>query len=84
MPRNQRLRNIEDCAKVPDPEYPKLGAPLQAYSVRGRGKREILYQGHVITSLGCGIFMDIGFDSESKALEYSAEYVVQIRRSRKF
>lgn len=73
------MKTILDLYQVPEPEYPKIGEPLGAHSVRSKTNVETLYQAHVIVDYGNGIFLELGFDSESKALEYSANFVWESR-----
>jgi hypothetical protein len=74
-----KLSKIMKCSNLAEPEYPKLGQPLEFLSVRSKSKKETLWQGHVVMGIGSGIFLDLGFDSESRALEYSANYLLEIR-----
>ena len=67
---------IEDS---PEPDYPKLGEPLLCYEPKPRSKHREYWCGHIILEVGRGIFLPLGFDSELKALEYSANYLVEIR-----
>jgi hypothetical protein len=66
--KNQRLNNI---LKHTESQYPRIGIPLET--------SDSSFRGHVITSSNTGIYLEIPFDSESKALEYSANYVVNVR-----
>lgn len=76
---SQRLRRIEEIAKLPEPQYPKIGEPLGNYSMRGRTEFKTSYQPHIIESGSVGLFLNLGFDSESSALEHSAEIVLKSR-----
>lgn len=57
----------------PEPDYPQVGIPLETL--------DSSFRGHVITSSNTGIYLETPFDSESKALEYSANYVVNVRKN---
>lgn len=74
---NQRLRNI---LKYDEMEYPKVSVPLESVKLLNNALVST-FRGHVVLSLGVGIFLDNEFDSESKASEFSAEYVVNMRKN---
>ena len=57
----------------PEPDYPQVGAPLES--------PDFIYRGHVVLAYGSGIYLENEFDSESKALIFSAEYVVNVRQN---
>jgi hypothetical protein len=57
----------------PEPSYPRVGEPIEMSKTD--------FRGHVIMSSDSGIYLEIEFDSESKALEYSAEYVRNVREN---
>ena len=57
----------------PEPSYPMVGAPLETPDSK--------YRGHVVLAHGSGIYLETEFDSESKALVFSAEYVVNVRQN---
>ena len=67
--------------KTKEPEYPKLGIPLEIIKNAGKKKIKIVYCGHIILGMREGKFVEPEFDSESKCLEYSAELVVDMRKN---
>jgi hypothetical protein len=80
---SQRLRRIEEVSKLPEPKYPKIGEPLGNYSMKGKTDFNRSYQPHIIESERVGLFLNLGFDSKSSALEYSAEIVLTSRTYRR-
>ena len=76
---SQRLKRIEEVSKLPEPEYPKIGEPIGNYSMKGKKDFKTSYQPHIIEGHGIGLFLNLGFDSESSALEYSSEIVLKSR-----
>jgi hypothetical protein len=77
---SQRLRRIEKISRAPEPKYPEIGEPLGFYSMLGKVK---FYQPHIIEGVGVGLYLCSGFDSESSALEYSAEIVLKSRTNQR-
>jgi hypothetical protein len=73
---SQRLRKI---LSYREPEYPKVGEPLGGDGMRSKTERQTVYQPHIIMDRTNGKFINLGFDSESAALEYSAEIVLESR-----
>ena len=67
--------------KTKEPEYPKLGIPLESVSLLNGKELKIKFRGHIILDIGEGKFVEPEFDSESKALEHSAELVVDMRKN---
>jgi hypothetical protein len=67
---NLRLRNI---LRHKEKEYPRVSLPLVT--------PDFLFRGHVIQSKNVGIYLIPKFDSESKALEFSAEFVKNRREN---
>ena len=80
---SQRIRRIEEISKTPEPQYPKIGEPLGNYSMKGKKDFKTNYQPHIIESERVGLFLNLGFDSESSALEYSAEIVLKSRTNQR-
>lgn len=67
--------------KTKEPEYPKLGIPLESVSLVNGRELKSTFRGHIILGRGEGKFVEPEFDSESNALEYSAELVVEMRKN---
>lgn len=67
--------------KSVEPEYPKLGIPLESVSLVNGKELKIKFRGHIILGRGEGKFVEPEFDSESTALEHSAELVVDMRKN---
>ena len=65
---NQTLRKI---LRHVERQYPKVGTPLETPN--------FTFRGHVVLSSGVGIYLLPEFDSESDALEFSADYVLNVR-----
>jgi hypothetical protein len=76
--RGSKMPNI---VNIPEPEYPKLGEPLKSYEPNPKNKHTEYWQGHIILDRDNGIFLNLGFDSESDCLEYSANYLADLRRN---
>ena len=72
---------MQSIVDLPEPEYPKLGEPLLSYEPSPKNKHKEYWQGHIILGIGDGIFLLLGFDSESDALEYSANYLTTLRKN---
>jgi hypothetical protein len=65
-----------------EPEYPRVGQPLENYVLGNRKKiLKTVYRGHIILSKNEGKFIEPDFDSESKCLAHSAELVVEMRKN---
>jgi hypothetical protein len=67
---NQRLRSI---LRYKELEFPKVSKPLETTNST--------FRGHVIQSIGVGIYLEPEFDYESDALEFSVEYVIKVREN---
>lgn len=67
--------------KTREPEYPKLGIPLESVSLVNGRELKSMFRGHIIIDKNWGKFVEPEFDSESNALEYSAELVVEMRKN---
>jgi hypothetical protein len=74
---NLRLRSI---LRHKEPEFPKVCIPLETVKLDD-GSLKSSFCGHVILTRGVGIYLESEFDSESKALEFSAEFVKNRREN---
>lgn len=81
MAKHSKIKRIElqSCTD----EYPKLGTPLHTDLLASKRKQIMAYLGHIKTDENNGIYTKCWFDTESSALEYSAEIVVEMRKNRK-
>jgi hypothetical protein len=70
--------------KIPEreePEYPRVALPLESVGLVNGNQLKIKFRGHIILDKDWGKFIEQDFDSESEALEYSAELVVNMRKN---
>ena len=79
---NAILRRIQEYDKLDNQQFIKIGRPSTVFHPGGVDGHKVSYQGHVILSENEGMFIQIDFDSESKALENSAEFVYEMRTNR--
>jgi hypothetical protein len=69
---NATLIRINRCAKMLVQQPPRICIPLETIS---SNPPKVTYQGHVILPDGQGIFLEKHFDSESEAMEDSANFI---------
>lgn len=82
------MRNLIPYREEPD--YPKVGTPMEIVRMMNPiesmfetrlTRLESRFMGHILLSKSEGIFIEPEFDSESSALSYSAEVVVEMRKN---
>jgi hypothetical protein len=64
-----------------EPEYPRVGTPLESVGLVNGNQLKITFRGHILLNKNEGIFVEPDFDSESESLENSAELVVNMRKN---
>lgn len=64
-----------------EPEYPRVGLPLENLTLGKKKKLKITFRGHIILSRTEGKFVEPDFETEKEALEKSAELVVNMRKN---
>ena len=70
--------------KIPNREesdYPRVGIPLESVGLVNGNSLKTSFRGHIKLSEIEGIFLGDDFDTESNALENSAEVVVDMRKN---
>jgi hypothetical protein len=73
-------QTLNRILKHTESEYPKVSVPLETIKL-GQDGLKSTFRAHIIQSKSVGIYLEIEFDSESRALEYSAEYVRNVREN---
>jgi len=84
MTKTSVMQRAEAWSKKKEPKYPVIGEPAYVTRVAPltRGMDNV-YIPKVEFSPNEGIFIELAFDSESNALEESANYVIEYRKNEK-